>query len=382
MRKPFHGHLHHRHGLSSAAADDDMPAFSLILTRFDAGYFRISLSLCGQALLLRTLCDSGDGDVPPPRALCATSVLLWSLALLSLVALTALYATRCFLRFAAVRAEFRHRVAVNYLFAPWASWLLLLQSEPPSLAAAPRRVLWCAFTAPVVALDVTVYGQWLTEGREALSMAANPTGHVTVVANLVAARAAAAELGWREGAVVVFAVAIAHYAVLFVTLYQRLQLGADDATLPGVLRPVFFLFFAAPSMASLAWGAISSSFDIACKMLFFLSLFLFASLATRSALFRRAMRPFSVAWWAFPFPLTMLAVTAIEYAREVGGHAAVVLEIVLSALSAVVTVAIVVCTAVRTSDLLPHGDDDPLAGTSSMVVPQLMNSKADITPDD
>uniref|UniRef100_A0A0E0HE22 Uncharacterized protein n=1 Tax=Oryza nivara TaxID=4536 RepID=A0A0E0HE22_ORYNI len=375
------------HALPPQAPADAPPppsafeGFSSILTHFDAGYFRISLSLCGQALLWRTLCGGGgDGDGDEhvqPRALGAlarhlppaASVLLWSLALLSLVALTALYAARCLLRFAAVRAEFRHRIAVNYLFAPWASWLLLLQSAPSSLlrpGAAPRRVLWCAFAAPVLALDVTVYGQWFTEGRTALSMAANPTGHITVVANLVTARAAA-ELGWREGAVAVFAVAVAHYAVLFVTLYQRLH-GAN--ALPAMLRPVFFLFFAAPSMASLAWGAISSSFDTACKMLFFLSLFLFASLVSRPTLFRRAMRRFSVAWWAFPFPLTALAVASVEYAREVEDHAAVVLVLVLSALSVVVTVAVVVCTAIRTSDLLPHGDDDPLpCASSSVMVP-------------
>ncbi|KAF0927135.1 hypothetical protein E2562_030582 [Oryza meyeriana var. granulata] len=291
----FHGHLHSLPAAADAPSTTAFEAgFSSILTQFDAGYFRISLSLCGQALLWRTLCGAGDELSSPDaqvqlRALGAlarhlppaASVLLWSLALLSLLALTALYASRCLLRLAAVRAEFRHGVAVNYLFAPWASWLLLLQSAPPSLlrpdAAAPRRALWCAFAAPVLALDVTVYGQWLTEGRTALSMAANPTGHITVVANLVTARAAA-ELGWREGAVAVFAVAVAHYAVLFVTLYQRL-LGTD--ALPATLRPVFFLFFAAPSMASLAWGAISSSFDTACKMLFFLSLFLFASLVMK-----------------------------------------------------------------------------------------------------
>jgi hypothetical protein len=45
-----------------------------------------------------------------------------------------------------------------------------------------------------------------------------------------------------------------------------------------MLRPVFFLFFAAPSVASLARDSISGSFDNPAKMLFFLSLFLFLSL--------------------------------------------------------------------------------------------------------
>ncbi|KAF0927134.1 hypothetical protein E2562_030581 [Oryza meyeriana var. granulata] len=81
-----------------------------------------------------------------------------------------------------------------------------------------------------------------------------------------------------------------------------------------------------------------------------------------------------MAWWAFPFSLTVLAIAAVEYTREVGGHAAVMLVLILSALSVVVTIAIVVCTAVRTNDLLqppvlPHGSDDQVACASSPVVP-------------
>jgi tellurite resistance protein TehA-like permease len=253
-----------------------------MLTRFHAGYFRISLALSGQALLWRTLISdsaaassssSGHGPLLPSVAF----LLLWSLALLALLALAALYAARCLLRFPAVRAEFRHHVAMNYLFAPWISCLLLLQSAPflflrPS--APPYHLLWWAFSLPILALDVKIYGQWFTRGRKFLSMVANPASHITVIGNLVTARAAA-RMGWHEGAVAIFAVGAAHYLVLFVTLYQRF-LGSDS--LPAMLRPVFFLFFAAPSMASLAWDAISASFDTCCKMLFFLSLFLFASL--------------------------------------------------------------------------------------------------------
>lgn len=265
-----------------------------MLTRFHAGYFRISLALSGQALLWRTLTGGGDGDgggsssssgrsgtpiltVRSSSLPSAAFLLLWSLALLALLALAALYAARCLLRFPAVRAEFRHHVAMNYLFAPWISCLLLLQSAPPFLVRAdapPYRLLWWAFSLPILALDVKVYGQWFTRGRKFLSMVANPASHITVIGNLATARAAA-EMGWHEAAVAVFAVGAAHYLVLFVTLYQRF-LGSDS--LPAVLRPVFFLFFAAPSMAALAWNAIAASFDTCCKMLFFVSVFLFASL--------------------------------------------------------------------------------------------------------
>lgn len=339
-----------------------------MLTRFHAGYFRISLALSGQALLWRTLISSDSSSttaatephLPLPlllRSLPSVAfLLLWSLALLTLLALAALYAARCLLRFPAVRAEFRHHVAMNYLFAPWISCLLLLQSAPflflrPS--APPYHMLWWAFSLPILALDVKIYGQWFTRGRKFLSMVANPASHITVIGNLVTARAAA-RMGWHEAAVAIFAVGAAHYLVLFVTLYQRF-LGSDS--LPAMLRPVFFLFFAAPSMASLAWDAISASFDTCCKMLFFLSLFLFASLVSRPTLFKRSMRRFSVAWWAYSFPLTLLALASAEYAREVRQAAANALMLALAVLSVAVTLALMLFTALRTADLLPR--DDP-----------------------
>jgi len=175
-----------------------------------------------------------------------------------------------------VKAEFLHHVGVNYLFAPWTSWLLLLQSSPIFIApkTVPYLILWWAFSVPIIVLDVKVYGQWFTTEKRFLSMVANPTSQISVLGNLVGARAAA-RMGCKESAVCLFSLGMSHYLVLFVTLYQRLS-GGDR--LPAMLRPVFFLFFAVPSMASLAWSSICGSYDTGSKMLFFLSLFLFASL--------------------------------------------------------------------------------------------------------
>ncbi|KAJ3700888.1 hypothetical protein LUZ61_004593 [Rhynchospora tenuis] len=329
-----------------------------LLTKFHAGYFRISFALCGQALLWKTLSvPSTNGHVFQPFVHVVPStafILLWSLALLSLITLCLLYVARCVTRFESVCAEFQHHVGMNYLFAPWISGLLLLQSAP---FLGPRDVgypfLWWVLSLPIIALDIKIYGQWFTQGKKFLSMVANPTSHISVIGNLVSARAAA-EMGGRESALCLFAVGMVHYAVLLVTLYQRF-LGNDS--LPAMMRPVFFLFFAAPSMASLAWCSIVSSFDTSCKMLFFLSLFLFASLVSRPTLFRRSMRRFSVAWWAYSFPLTVLALAATEYAQEVKGEIATLLMLILSVLSVIVTLILMLLTAIRTNDLLPH--DDP-----------------------
>ncbi|XP_042497629.1 S-type anion channel SLAH1-like [Macadamia integrifolia] len=335
------------------------PSLSSILTKIHAGYFRISLSLCGQALLWKTLGEPTSHPNALQRLIhmvpSASTIFLWSLALLVLLILSLLYLLRCFFYFKMVKAEFLHHIGVNYLFAPWISWLLLLQSCP---FIGPRTVwyllLWWVFVFPVIVLDVKIYGQWFTKGKRFLSRVANPTSLLSVMGNLAGAQAAA-HMGWRESAVCMFTLGMAHYLVLFVTLYQRLS---ETDSLPVMLRPVFFLFFAAPSMASLAWDSISGNFDTCSKMLFFLSLFLFTSLVSRPALFKKAMKRFNVAWWAYSFPLTMLALAATQYAQEVKGGTAQGIMYGLSGLSVLVSLALIVSTALNTSLLLR--DRDPI----------------------
>ncbi|WOK92561.1 hypothetical protein Cni_G01252 [Canna indica] len=337
-----------------------------LLTGFHAGYFRISLSLCAQALLWKTLRESTTSAAGPfPRLAAmlpsAAFIVIWSVALSSLAALCLLYSCRCLFKFRHVQAEFLNHVGVNYLFAPWISGLLLLQSAPFRHGGG-HDALWWAFSAPILALDVKIYGQWFTKGRTFLTAVANPASQITVIANLVGARAAG-EMGREEAATLMFAVGMVHYLVLFVTLYQRFE---ESNGLPPALRPVFFLFIAAPSVASSAWKSISGSFDTASKMLFFLSLFLFASLVSRPALFKRSMRRFNIAWWAYSFPLTTVAMAAAEYAKEVTGGIASALVLMLTALSVVVVVFLLAFTAVKTSDLLPRGDDDPFKPISQV----------------
>lgn len=253
----------------------------LVLTRIHAGYFRITLSLGWQSLLWKILLQphqDSKTSLSVPRVFYITILTItWSFSLFILILLSILYSLKCIFHFHTVKAEFMHPVGVNYLFAPWISWLLIIESAP---FVTPKHVsfiiLWWIFAIPVVILDVKIYGQWFTKGKRFLTAVANPTSQLSVVGNLVGARAAA-KMGWPEVSVFLFSLGMVHYLVLFVTLYQRLS-GGDR--IPTTLRPVFSLFFAAPSVASLAWYSISGRFDTASKMLFFLSLFVFASLVS------------------------------------------------------------------------------------------------------
>ncbi|KAG6758074.1 hypothetical protein POTOM_038408 [Populus tomentosa] len=144
---------------------------------------------------------------------------------------------RCMFFFKLVEAEFWHFVGVNHLFAPWISWLLLLESGP---FVAPNTVsylvLWWVYAVPIVALDVKIYGQWFSKGKRFLSTFANPTSQLSVIGNLVGAQAAA-KMGWKEIAIFLFSPGMVHYLVLFATpFYQRLS---DGSVLHGGLNCSF-----------------------------------------------------------------------------------------------------------------------------------------------
>ncbi|XP_024046774.1 mitogen-activated protein kinase kinase kinase 18 [Citrus clementina] len=136
-------------------------------------YFRISLSLCSLALLWKILSEPKSDS----QNICH------------------------------VKAEFLHHVGVNYLYAPWIPLLLLLQSAPLTvLNKVVYPVLCWVFSVPVVLLDVKIYGQWFTTEKRFLSVFANPTSQISVIANFTVVQAAA-QIGWQENAVCMFSLA-------------------------------------------------------------------------------------------------------------------------------------------------------------------------------
>ncbi|KAI9073538.1 hypothetical protein K1719_044486 [Acacia pycnantha] len=176
-----------------------------------------------------------------------------------------------------VRREYYHPIRVNFFFAPWIALLFLVLGVPPSLSKHLHHALWYILMVPIFCLELKIYGQWMSGGQRRLSKVANPSNHLSIVGNFVGALLGAS-MGLKEGPIFFFAVGLAHYTVLFVTLYQRLP---TNVTLPKELHPVFFLFVAAPSVASMAWARIQGSFDNGSRIAYFIALFLYFSLAVR-----------------------------------------------------------------------------------------------------
>ncbi|KAL5748605.1 hypothetical protein ACOSQ2_025902 [Xanthoceras sorbifolium] len=307
------------------------------LLRFPIGCFGICLGLSSQAVLWRALATS-----PATEFLHITpfiNLALWLLAVTVLISVSFTYILKCIFYFEAVKREYFHPVRVNFFFAPWVVCMFLAIGAPPMLAPGSLHpAIWCAFMGPYFFLELKIYGQWLSGGKRRLCKVANPSTHLSVVGNFVGS-ILASKVGWQEAAKFLWAVGFAHYLVVFVTLYQRLP---TSEALPKELHPVYSMFIAAPSAASIAWVTIYGEFDGLSRTCFFIALFLYISLVVRINFFTGFR--FSVAWWSYTFPMTTASVATIKYAEHVPSTISKGLALSLSFMSSTMVCVLFVST--------------------------------------
>ncbi|KAK4489592.1 hypothetical protein RD792_005404 [Penstemon davidsonii] len=319
------------------------------LLRFPINSFGICLGVSSQAIMWKALATS-----PSTKFLHVSpdvNIVLWFISVATVLIVASIYALKVTFYFEAVRREYYHPIRVNFFFAPWTTLLFLALGIPPSISPTLHASLWYVLMTPIFCLELKIYGQWMSGGQRRLSRVANPSNHLSIVGNFVGALLGAS-MGLKEGPTFFFAVGLAHYTVLFVTLYQRLP---TNETLPKELHPVFFLFVATPSVASMAWARLQGSFDYGSKIAYFISLFLYFSLAVRVNFFRGIR--FSLAWWAYTFPMTGAAVATIRYSTAVPNLLTKTLAVALCTVATLTVSSLLVTTLIHAfvlGDLFPN----------------------------
>lgn len=319
------------------------------LLRFPISSFGICLGVGSQAILWKKLATSSSMSFLDVSL--KVNLALWYVALALFSIVFSIYALKVVFYFEAVRREYYHPVRVNFFFAPWITCLFLALGLPPSIAVNLHPVSWYVLMTPILCLELKIYGQWMSGGQRRLSKVANPSNHLSIVGNFVGALLGAS-MGLKEGPIFFFAIGLAHYTVLFVTLYQRLP---TNESLPKELHPVFFLFVAAPSVACTAWAQIHGDFDYGSRIPFFIALFLYFSLAVRINFFIGFK--FSLAWWAYTFPMTGASIATIRYSMEVTNCVTQSLSIALSVISTLTVMFLLATTVTHAfvlNDLFPN----------------------------
>ncbi|KAA3475963.1 S-type anion channel SLAH2-like [Gossypium australe] len=319
------------------------------LLRFPISSFGICLGVGSQSVMWKALASTTSTRFL--HISLTANLILWWIAVALVAVVSSIYLLKVILYFEAVRREYYHPIRVNFFFAPWISLLFLSLGLPPSVSSNLPEPTWYILMTPILCLELKIYGQWMSGGQRRLSKVANPSNHLAIVGNFVGALLGAS-MGLKEGPIFFFAVGLAHYLVLFVTLYQRLP---TNETLPKELHPVFFLFVAAPSVASMAWAKIRGSFDYGSRIAYFIALFLYFSLAVRVNFFRGFK--FSLAWWAYTFPMTGAAIATMRYSSVVTNVLTQTLTVILSLVATLTVTSLLVTTMLHAfvlRDLFPN----------------------------
>ncbi|XP_042506388.1 S-type anion channel SLAH3-like [Macadamia integrifolia] len=319
------------------------------LLRYPISSFGICLGVSSQAILWKTLATSKSMSFL--HISLTVNLVLWCISVALMVSVLFTYFLKVIFYFEAVHREYYHPIRVNFFFAPCIASLFLVLGVPPLVAKSLHAALWYILMTPIICLELKIYGQWMSGGQRRLSRVANPSNHLSIVGNFVGALLGAS-MGLKEGPIFFFAVGLAHYMVLFVTLYQRLP---TNETLPKEYHPVFFLFVAAPSVASMAWAQIQGVFDYGSRIMYFIALFLYFSLGVRINFFLGFR--FSLSWWAYTFPMTGASIATIRYSNEVTNPVTQILSVLLSGISTFTVMALLITTILHAfvlRDLFPN----------------------------
>lgn len=74
------------------------------------------------------------------------------------------------------------------------------------------------------------------------------------------------------------------------------------------------------------------------------------------------MKRFNVAWWAYSFPVTFLALNSVQYAQEVKDHVASGLMLIFTSISVLIFLGVMLLTAANSNRLLRR---DPALGSAT-----------------
>ncbi|XP_004343597.2 hypothetical protein CAOG_07723 [Capsaspora owczarzaki ATCC 30864] len=183
---------------------------------------------------------------------------------------------------------------------------------------------------------VVITARWITRSQSKYTV--NPSWMMPAVGNLVAAFVGPAlSADYREAGWLWFSFAFLMYIALFTLTLQRAMFGQP---IEDRMRPLTFIWVAAPAVAFVAYLQLSGTFDMFARFLFFdmLVTFFVLTWCFFSSYYGRNL--FEVGYWAYVFPLDTVALATVVYWAQF--HTNLTLAMATIALILVNTAAVVV----------------------------------------
>ncbi len=246
--------------------------------------------------------------------------------------LAAIYSLKWVRHRAAVVAEFRHPIKLNFFPAISISLLLLAVVFLP-FNAGVSQWLWTLGALLHLLFTLHVVNAWIHQQHFELHHL-NPAWFIPAVGNVLVPLAGV-PLGQLDISWFFFSVGLVFWMILLTVLFYRVMFHNP---LPEKLLPTLFILIAPPAVGFVAYVRLTGELDAFARILYFAALFFTLLLFFQLNRFVRLR--FFLSWWAYSFPLAAISVASLvmyEQSRTVaylylGGGLLLVLTAVVALL--------------------------------------------------
>ena len=213
-----------------------------------------------------------------------------------------LYGLKAIRHFEEVKADFKHRIRINFFSAISISLILLsiaFMTYWPFLS----MVLWWAGTLLQTVLMFYTISFWIQHNFEIHFM--NPAWFIPVVGNMLVP-IAGVEYMPKAFSFFFFAVGFFFWVILFVIFLNR---AIFHHQLPQKFIPTLFILIAPPAIGFIAYIRLTQSWDNFAVFLLFIAYFFVILLIFLYRSFKNL--EFFISWWALTFPLMAITIASV-----------------------------------------------------------------------
>lgn len=214
-----------------------------------------------------------------------------------------LYGLKAIKHFDQVKADFNHRIRINFFSAISISFLLLsiaFLSYWPFLSI----ILWWIGVIIHTIFMLHTISFWIEHNFEIHFM--NPAWFIPVVGNILVP-IVGVEFLPKAFSFIYFSIGFFFWIILFAIFLNRVIFHHQIAQ---KFIPTLFILIAPPAVGFLAYMRIAQSWDSFAMFLLFMGYFFVALLIFLYKSFRKL--EFYISWWAFTFPLTAITIASVS----------------------------------------------------------------------
>ncbi len=221
------------------------------------------------------------------------------------------YGRKMMNHFDEVKADFKHRIRINFFSAISISFLLLSIAFMTYWPVLSVILWWIGVITHTVIMFYTI-SFWIQHNFEIHVM--NPAWFIPVVGNILVP-VAGVEYMPKAFSFLFFAIGFFFWIILFSIFLNR---AIFHHQLPQKFIPTLFILIAPPAIGFIAYIRIAQSWDGFAVFMLFIAYFFVVLLLFLFKSFYKLK--FFISWWAFTFPLmaiTLASVVAYQISAEV-----------------------------------------------------------------